>query len=90
VTRPHLRYRASLFPFRTSTLSHKWPENRVFWLQKAEKLPVPPDSGNCHTPLDLVVDRSASEGVWKITSLKRRDPTIAHDVHLATAPCSLY
>ena len=26
----------------------------------------------------------------KITSLKRRDPTIAHDVHLATAPCSLY
>ena len=30
VTRPHLRCRDSLFPFRTGTLSRKWPANRVF------------------------------------------------------------
>jgi hypothetical protein len=31
-----------------------------------------------------------SEGVLKITSLKRCDPTVTHDVPLATAPCSPY
>jgi len=32
----------------------------------------------------------ALEGVLKITSLKRCDPTVTHDVPLATAPCSPY
>jgi Putative transposase of IS4/5 family (DUF4096) len=33
---------------------------------------------------------SPSEGVLKITALKRCDPTITHDVPLAMAPCSPY
>src|SRR5262245_45721370 len=37
-----------------------------------------------------VTTARVSEGVLKITSLKLRDPTIAHDVHLATPPCSPY
>jgi hypothetical protein len=34
--------------------------------------------------------KSRLEGVLKITCLKRCDPTITHDVPLATAPCSPY